>query len=162
MLTTKIDYMTLVDMSTIYASTKRQTPASCRSPPGRFVFWPARYAASVTTTIAAMIRWHARSLAAHVHPGETSARPRPLKIETADAAVDVEDLAAEREPFAPSRAHRSEIDLIERHAACRHFREVESTIAHDRQIELDEIADGATAFFLRELRENERWEEPLG
>src|ERR1051326_1779245 len=125
MLTTKIDYMTLVDMSTIYASTKRQTPASCRSPPGRFVFWPARYAASVTTTIAAMIRWHARSLAAHVHPGGTSARPRPLKIKAAHPPVAVEVLAATRDPFAPARAHVCETDLIERPAACRHFREVE-------------------------------------
>ena len=49
--------------------------------------------------------------------GDERRRPRPLKIEASDSAVDVEHLADQIEPRAEARFHRGGIDLVERHSA---------------------------------------------
>src|SRR6516162_7931058 len=49
------------------------------------------------------------------------ARPRPLEVETANTAVDVEDLAHQKESRPDPRGHRGRIDLVERNASGRHL-----------------------------------------
>src|ERR1700730_935304 len=49
--------------------------------------------------------------------GDERRRPRPLKIETSDSAVDVEHFAEQTKPRADARFHRGGIDLVERHSA---------------------------------------------
>src|SRR5438132_908091 len=53
----------------------------------------------------------AGSASCHGAAGEVAARPRPLKIETAEAAVHVEHLAHEIQPRAHPRRHRLRIDF---------------------------------------------------
>ena len=65
--------------------------------------------------------------------GDPSGCPSPLEVEAADAAVDVQHLAAEREPRAPEALHRSEVDLLDRDTASCDFGVREPSIALDRQ-----------------------------
>src|SRR5688572_22302464 len=52
------------------------------------------------------------------------AGPRPLKVEAAEAAIDVQDLAHEMKPGAAPRCHGRGIDLAQVDAAGRGLREV--------------------------------------
>src|SRR4051812_30252564 len=76
------------------------------------------------------------------------ARPCPLEVESADAAVDVEDLAAEIEVGDDARFHRAHVHLIQRHTSRRDLGVLESAVAHDWQCEVDEIANDAATFII--------------
>src|SRR4029078_12052607 len=65
--------------------------------------------------------------------GGGGAGPGRLKVETADAPVDVEDLADQEQSRTDARLHRRGIDLGEINAACRHFREVVAARVDDGQ-----------------------------
>src|SRR5260370_891789 len=78
-------------------------------------------------------------------PRRPPACPGPLEVEAADAAVDVEDLAAEVEVLATARFHSGQIDLLERDAACRHLGVVEAAVADDGERAIDKIANDAAA-----------------
>jgi hypothetical protein len=78
--------------------------------------------------------------------GDVRARPRPLKIESADAAVHVEHLADEIEPRADARLHRRRVDLVERHTAGRGLRVAVPAAAGDRQRPLDQGVHEAAPF----------------
>src|SRR5918996_680166 len=64
-------------------------------------------------------------------------RPRPLKIETAETSVDVEDLSHEKQAPTAARLHACRVDLLERNAARGHLREVvPPTLSHvERRLE---------------------------
>ena len=51
--------------------------------------------------------------------GDVAGRPRPLEVEPADPAVDVEHFADQKQPRAHPRLHRRRIDLGQRDAAGR-------------------------------------------
>src|SRR5215472_14196526 len=66
------------------------------------------------------------------------ARPGPLEIEPADAAVDVEDLPHERQPRTHPGLHRRWIDFVERHATGCRLGDVVAAIARDAERPLHE------------------------
>src|SRR6185312_17240307 len=88
---------------------------------------------AMKANIAIDVQGRIRSLCAKRAGGDARARPRPLKVEAADAAVDVEDLADEPQSRAHTRRHRRWIDLVERHAAGSGFRVVVAAVADDVQ-----------------------------
>src|SRR5436190_2141370 len=82
--------------------------------------------------------------------GHVRARPRPLKIEAADPAVDVEDLADEKQARAHPRLHRRRIDLGDVDAAGGHLREVVAARVDVRQRPRDERVHEAAAILARQ------------
>src|SRR5260370_31107781 len=87
------------------------------------------------------------------HPRRPPARPGPLEVEAADAAVDVEDLAAEVEAFAETRFHRIQINLLQRHAAGGNLGVVEAAVANHGKREVDDVANDAAALVFRPAAE---------
>src|SRR5882672_4487286 len=49
--------------------------------------------------------------------GDESRRPRPLEVESADAAIAIQNLAYEIQTGTSSRLHRGRIDFLQRHTA---------------------------------------------
>ena len=77
--------------------------------------------------------------------------PSPLKVEAADPAIAVQNLADQIEPPYELRFHRPEIDLFKRHSARRHFCIVPSSILHDRKREFREQRKEGVPVFSRQL-----------
>ena len=64
-------------------------------------------------------------------PREISAGKRPLQVVAAAGAVEVHQLAAEKEPFAQSALHRFRLYLLERDAATGDHRHLEALVPGD-------------------------------
>ena len=79
-----------------------------------------------------------KSLCAKRGGSDVRARPRPLEIEAADPAVDIQYFADERQAVTHALPHRRRIDLVERDAAGRHFRVVVAAVAGDVERPLHE------------------------
>src|SRR5436309_7286765 len=94
-----------------------------------------------------------RPLCAKRRRGDVRARPRPLKVEAADAAVDVENLADERQPLTDSGTHRRRIDFVERDAARRNLGVVVATIAGNVEWPVHKRVRQASAVFPRQMSE---------
>src|SRR5262249_20737192 len=76
---------------------------------------PSRAARRASARASFMNRWSSCRLALRsftgAAPRDVPARPGPLEVEAADAAVDVADLAAQDQTLANARPHRVEVDL---------------------------------------------------
>src|SRR5690242_17775415 len=84
-------------------------------------------------------------------------RPRPLKVEAADASVAIEHLACQIEPRYAPRFHCPVVDLIERHAARSDFGKVPAAIARDWQLKSGKRMVQLAPLLARHLTRRERW-----
>src|SRR4051812_1995660 len=96
------------------------------------------------------------SLCAKRRGSHVRARPRPLEIEPADPAVDIQYLADERQAVTDARSHRGGIDLVERDAAGRHFGVVVAAIAGDVERPLHERVRQPAPILARQVRQRRR------
>src|SRR5215831_12692852 len=94
-----------------------------------------------------------KSLCANGCGADARARPCPLEVETADPAVDVENLADQKESGPDPRRHRGRIDLVERHASSRHLGVVVAARALDGERPTDQRVDETPAVVSCEMRE---------
>ena len=78
-----------------------------------------------------------------------------MKVEPAEAPVNVEDLACEEQSPAHARFHRRRVDFAERHTAGGHFRVGKAATASNRQPRLLERSHEGVATFARQVRHRE-------
>src|SRR5207247_111796 len=86
-------------------------------------------------------------------PRHARARPGPLKIEAADAAIDVENLSHQIQPCTDARLHRRRVDLAERYSTGRHLGVVIAACARDRERPRDERVHEAASILSAEMRQ---------